>query len=90
MRGGGGVCHNAPMRPRIDVIREHLAQAEAAVALGQKHVIRQTELIAELDRRGHDTMQARDTLRVFSESLVLHEEDRERLLAELSKCLSKE
>jgi hypothetical protein len=48
------------------VLLQHLAQAERHVAEGDQHLLRQEELIAELDRDGHDTEKARvilDTLR---------------------------
>jgi hypothetical protein len=37
---------------------EHLALAEQHVALGAKHVARRREIIAELERDGHDATQA--------------------------------
>jgi hypothetical protein len=36
----------------------HLAIAEKAVAQGERHIQREEEMIAELDRAGHDTKQA--------------------------------
>jgi len=35
----------------------HLAVAEKAVADGERHILRQEERVAELDRDGHDTRQ---------------------------------
>jgi hypothetical protein len=53
------------------LLLQHLAQAERHVAEGEQHLLRQEELIAELDRDGHDTEEARvildggDLLRYF-------------------------
>src|SRR5579883_3437661 len=41
---------------------DHLALAEKAVAQGQQHIDREEQMIADLDRGGHDTRLARETL----------------------------
>jgi hypothetical protein len=61
----------------------HLAQAENDVRAGRAHVERQIGLLAELERDGHDTAQAKDLLATFREALSQHEAHRDRLLAEL-------
>jgi hypothetical protein len=40
------------------ILERHLAQAERHVAVGQEHLIRQRELIAQLERDGHDASEA--------------------------------
>jgi hypothetical protein len=48
-----------------ETLARHLAQAEARVAVGQKHIGRQKEIIAELDAVGHDAETARALLVVL-------------------------
>jgi hypothetical protein len=62
---------------------QHLAQAEHHVAEGRRHLARQEELIAELDRDGHDTTEARKLLATLRATQALHQEDVERLLGQL-------
>src|SRR5215471_18386455 len=61
-------------------LQQHLAQAERHIAQGVVHLARQRALIAELDRAGHDTEEARAILDTLMETQVLHEQDREHLL----------
>jgi hypothetical protein len=63
---------------------DHLAQAERHVAEGERHVARQRELIAELERDGHDTVQARELLVQFEGLQVMHVADRDRLRREFA------
>lgn len=49
----------------------HLVQAERHVSEGTQHVRRQRELVASLDRDGHDTTDARKLLAQFEELLTL-------------------
>jgi len=65
------------------VIKSHLAQAEQAARLGREHVERQIEIVANLEKDGHDTQAARRLLRTFEEVQAEHEAHRERLRAEL-------
>lgn len=65
------------------MLQGHLAQAEAHIKTGQKNIARQRELIAQLEREGHDTVSARNTLTQFEELQALHIADRERILREL-------
>ena len=65
------------------MIREHLAQAERHVSEGERHVARQREIVATLERDGHDTVAARATLTQFEELQAMHVADRDRLLGEL-------
>jgi hypothetical protein len=62
----------------------HLEMARRHVAEGERHVARQRELVAELERDGHDTAQSRDLLKQFEELLALHVSDRDRIEQELT------
>jgi len=59
---------------------QYLAQAERHIARGVVHLTRQEALIAELDRAGHNTEQARAVLDSLMKTQALHQQDRERLL----------
>jgi len=50
-----------------------LAEIEQYLALSKAHVSNQVELIAELDRGGHDTTEARNVLATLLETKELHE-----------------
>jgi hypothetical protein len=70
------------------VILKHLAQARRHVIIGEIHLARQCELIAELERDGHDANEAK---RLFAQFLVmqsLHLEDCRRLEQELENIES--
>jgi len=67
------------------ILKEHLAQAERHASRGKQHLARQEEIIAELDRDGHDTTEARKVLATLRQTQVLHEQEVERLLRELGR-----
>lgn len=67
------------------VILEHLAQARRHVVQGERHIARQREIVAELERKGQDALAARDLLDSFEALQVLHIADRDRLEEELAK-----
>ena len=67
------------------MLRRHLAEAKAHVEMGSKTLARQRELIAELERDGHDSTQARAMLKQFEEVQAMHITDRERILRELAQ-----
>jgi Spy/CpxP family protein refolding chaperone len=67
-----------------DMLLDHLAQARRHVAQGEQHVMRQRELVAEMERDGHDTAQSRALLKQFEELLALHVADRDRMERELA------
>lgn len=46
----------------LHIIREHLAQAERHVALIDRHIARQVEIVDELGRNGHPIALALDLL----------------------------
>jgi hemerythrin len=57
---------------------ELLAEADRHVAEGEQHVARQREMVAELERDGHDAKAARELLRQFEQTLAMHVADRDR------------
>ena len=65
--------------------KDHLALAEEHVALGATNVARQREIIAELERDGHDATQARELLVQFEQLQAMHVAGRERLQRELDQ-----
>ncbi|WP_050405829.1 hypothetical protein [Bradyrhizobium embrapense] len=67
------------------ILEQYLALAERHAAQGRQHVARQENLIAELDRDGHDTTEARKVLDTLRITQALHEQDVERILGELTK-----
>jgi hypothetical protein len=66
-------------------ILQHLALAERHIVEGEERLVRQQELIAELDRDGHDTKQARAILATMQVTQALHYQDRELILTELEQ-----
>jgi hypothetical protein len=61
------------------MLREDLAQAEAQVALGAKHIAEQWRLISELQSNGQDTTAARAVLTDLERAQALHIADRDHL-----------
>jgi hypothetical protein len=72
------------------MLKRHLAEAEEHIAVGEKNLARQRELIAKLERDKHDTAQARALLDQFEELQSMHLADRERILRELSESPNSE
>jgi hypothetical protein len=64
-------------------LHKHLAEAEAQVAQGLRHVADQRDVVEQLERDGHDSTTARDLLVTLLRSQQLHEEHRDRLKREL-------
>ena len=62
----------------------HLAQANEHVEMGERHVGRQRELVAELDRDGHSTTEAKKLLKQFEQMLAMHKSDRDRIERDLA------
>jgi hypothetical protein len=62
------------------MLQRHLAQAEQHVEQGQNHILQQETRIAQLDRDGHDTTEARKFLATLRETQAVHVESRERIL----------
>ena len=67
-----------------ETLVRHLAQADAAIALGKEHIARQYEIIAELEQVGHAAVTAKALLVVFEATHALHIEDRDQIAAELA------
>ncbi len=65
------------------MLRQHLALAREHVDRGEEHVRRQRELVAHLERDGHDTVAAKKLLDQFEKLLAMHKADRDRLAKEL-------
>ena len=68
-----------------DILERHLARVEERVAIGATNIARQRELIAELERDGHDASQAKQMLAQFLDLQAMHIADRDRLIKELSE-----
>ena len=68
-----------------EMLKRHLAEAEEHIATGDKNIARQRDLIAHLERDGHDTASAKTFLREFEQLQARHIAERERLLRELSE-----
>ena len=64
----------------------HLCEAEAHVAEVMRHVENQRIIIANLERGGHDTLQAESLFRTFEDMLALHVVHRDRLRKELDRA----
>ena len=61
------------------ILEKHLAEAEAHVALGARHVEQQRALILKLVSTGCDSAEAKVLLRLFEELQVEHVSHRDRL-----------
>lgn len=66
------------------MLERHLKQAEEHVALGRKNVLRQFEIVAELERDGHDATTARALLTSYQGIQEVHEADLDRIEKELA------
>jgi hypothetical protein len=66
-------------------ILNHLDLAERHILEGEHCLLKQRELIARLDRDGHDTNQARLILTTMQVTQSLHYDDRQRILRELGE-----
>lgn len=66
---------------------DHLRQVERHVAAGEVHLLRQRQLIAQLEFHGHDATQARELLRPLEETQSLHTLDLERVRKEIGTSL---
>jgi hypothetical protein len=65
------------------VITERLAQTDRRVAEGRVRVLRQYQLIEQLERDGQDTTRALRLLGQYDNLLALHVANRDRLVARL-------
>ena len=71
--------------PHPTMVKEHLQQAEHHVAVGERNIARQREIIQELKKDGHDTSEAQKLLEQFKSLQALHVQDRDRLFRELNE-----
>ena len=76
--------------PQIDMLREHLAQAESHIAIGEEHLRKQRRIIAELEEHGHNTKMARELLKEFEDVQTMHVADKERVLKEIERELRRD
>jgi len=67
------------------LLEDHLAKAKRHVQAGEQHSARQIAIIANLERRGHDTTTAKRLLEQFQEALAVYIQGRDRLQAELGR-----
>jgi len=67
------------------VIVDHLSKAERHVAQGERHIVRQREIVFEIDARGGDSASARSLLRQFLRTQAMHVAGRDRVRAELDE-----
>jgi len=74
---------------QLKMLEEHLAQCERHVALGERHLSRQREIIAELDRDGHDSTKARELLVILGDTQDMHIAHRDRLRDDLANAAAK-
>jgi hypothetical protein len=86
-RNGAAILSLPYRRPSMDqiILSERLEQAEHHVAKGVRCIARQRTVIANLERNGHDTTQARALLAQFQSTQVLHIVGRDELKKELEK-----
>jgi hypothetical protein len=66
------------------ILERHLAEAEAHVSTGKINIERQGELVAKLERCGHNSAEARDQLIKFVDLQSMHVADRVRTEMELA------
>jgi hypothetical protein len=67
----------------VEMVREHLAQAEEHVAQGECHLAQQLEIIGELERDSPDGRASIEMLKQLQQLQALHIFHRDRLRAEL-------
>jgi hypothetical protein len=74
---------HVPVTRRMDhaTLQAHLAEAERHVAEGKQHIVRQREVLRELERDAHADAapRARELLAKLEETLALHIAGRDRL-----------
>ena len=70
------------------LLLERIALAEENVAVGERSIFNQRQIVKELKRGGHDSAAAQDLLEQYLDIQLLHVADLERLREELA-ALSK-
>jgi hypothetical protein len=71
---------------KCSALRKRLAQACRHIAMGEENIARLREIIAGLERGGHDSSTAKELLARFEELQKLPIADRNRLEKELAAC----
>lgn len=70
------------------MLLDHLARAERHIREGERHLLRQREIVAELERHGHGRSRtastARDILHTFEQAQSAHLNHRVRLKLDLA------
>ena len=74
----------------VEMLREHLAQAEEHVAQAERHVAHQQEIIAKLEADGLDSRWAREMLAQFKELQALLISARDYFRADLERLTGKD
>jgi hypothetical protein len=67
-----------------ETLEKSLTQVEAHVAKGHERIALQHEVIAELEREGHDTVPARELLATFEKTQAMHVANRDRIASTLA------
>jgi len=67
-----------------NLLKRNLARTEKRIAQGREHVERQRQIVEELQRKGQDPGRSADLLRLFTETLDAHLDERGRLVSELT------
>jgi hypothetical protein len=63
--------------------RAHLAQADNHIAAAERHIVRQKQVVADLERGGHETDLAVSLLYAFEHALHAFKQHREVILVRL-------
>jgi hypothetical protein len=86
-RRSGQIAPKKPSSLRVnrEEILRHLEETDRHIAIGKEHIIRQREIIDELDREGHDTSAAKQLLETFLETQAAHEDTRRIIDEELGE-----
>ncbi len=71
-----------------ETIERHLAQAEMHVSEGERHVVRQREIVGELEPDGRDLEFARKLLANFEAMYAMHVADRDHLRELLARLIA--
>jgi hypothetical protein len=69
----------------LSITREYLAEAERHIALSNRHIARQVEIIEELGRSGCPIDLALDVLETYREVHAAHIAHRDRIRKELEQ-----
>lgn len=70
------ICYRLAMRKTLVMLERH-------VLLGERHIARQREIVADFHRKGLRTDLAEDLLALFEQMQVLHISHRDRIAAHL-------